>query len=479
MIYGTGVCLAEPGVAGPDEIPNWTNHTVNLANRMNDLEVNDEDEEDQNGGVALGKEVQITRDEPPQRNIYVRGEDIPVENVVESHAEEELTTKDVDSAFRQAFLYGVHQQIQTHSNDPKKGLVFPLSQSFVMSTLVQPYLPTFTPGQTRSLHIKKTSWKNARKFIIYLHKEQLLLNKEGKNEAVVLDIDFTDMAFKEFQTYRLPKKDTASESGTPAKGQNTANGGEQNIDDSVGQKLRVWSLYRPSNSLTPLFFSSRSGTSAYHTASTIRAALTNYINSNSLLLASNKRLVSLSHPFFANTLLSPHSDRNDAELLVKGSMPRDSLAQRLLENSKLCAPYHAILTEYGEAISSLAEDAIESDKVECEPEDTRAYVKPRPGAAPKITIMYETRSGNKTATRVHGLEPFRINAKFLADELRKSCASSTSVEPFTAGGKGAMEVMVQGPQQDAVNKALAKRGVNIGNNGWVEFVNKTKGKGKR
>ena len=85
----------------------------------------------------------------------------------------------------------------------------------------------------------------------------------------------------------------------------------------------------------------------------------------------------------------------------------------------------------------------------------------------------ETRSGNKTATRVHNLEAFSLNPQALADELRKSCASSTSVEPFRAG-KG-MEVMVQGPQRDAVIKALEKRGIA---KGWVEVTDKTKGKKK-
>ena len=88
-------------------------------------------------------------------------------------------------------------------------------------------------------------------------------------------------------------------------------------------------------------------------------------------------------------------------------------------------------------------------------------------------ILLETRSGNKTATIAHGLEPFGINPQMLADELRKTCASSTSVEQWK-GGKG-MSVLVQGPQKDAVIKALERRGVV---RTWVEIVDKTK-KGKR
>jgi len=87
----------------------------------------------------------------------------------------------------------------------------------------------------------------------------------------------------------------------------------------------------------------------------------------------------------------------------------------------------------------------------------------------------ETRGGNKTATRVHGFEEYGIRAQPLADELRKSCAGSTSIEAWKAGGKDRMEVMVQGPQKEAVVKALEKRGVD---KRWVEVVDKTKGKKK-
>jgi len=141
----------------------------------------------------------------------------------------------------------------------------------------------------------------------------------------------------------------------------------------------------------------------------------------------------------------------DAEILARGSLPRDALVDRFISH---CSPYHVILRN---------------------DEDVSA-VKPRAGAAPKVEIILETRGGNKTATRVHGLEDYFIRAQPLADELRKTCAGSTSVEPWTAGGKGKMEVMVQGPQKDAVVKALEKRGVD---KKWIEVLDKTKGGKKK
>lgn len=163
--------------------------------------------------------------------------------------------KEIDEAFRRAFLYGVYQYKEQNKNDAKHGLVFPLSQSQFVSALVQPFLPVFTKQQQQSFVMKKTSWKNARKFIMALHKNKLLLAKEFKNEAMVLDVDFDDASFRDFQPYALPEKE-ASDERKAAKG-NAADG--DGADDSVGQQLKIVNLYRPKDSLLPLFENSESG----------------------------------------------------------------------------------------------------------------------------------------------------------------------------------------------------------------------------
>ena len=102
-------------------------------------------------------------------------------------------------------------------------------------------------------------------------------------------------------------------------------------------------------------------------------------------------------------------------------------------------------------------------------------VKAKAGIAPAIQITLETRSGNKTATKVSGVEAYHINPQPLADELQKTCASSTSVGQLTGSSPKTpvMEIMVQGPQSQAVIKALEKRGIN---RQWIDVVDKTKGK---
>jgi len=95
-----------------------------------------------------------------------------------------------------------------------------------------------------------------------------------------------------------------------------------------------------------------------------------------------------------------------------------------------------------------------------------------------LTITLATRTGTKTVTVVSGLfASFGIDAQKLADGLRKVCAGSTSVEkaPGYTDKRPVVEVMIQGPQKDAVLKELGRRGVK---SDWVEVIDKT-GKGKR
>ena len=92
-------------------------------------------------------------------------------------------------------------------------------------------------------------------------------------------------------------------------------------------------------------------------------------------------------------------------------------------------------------------------------------------------LTYETRSGNKTVTKISGVEAFHINPQPLADELQKACASSISINQLAGSSpkNPVQEIMVQGPQKDAVFKTLEKRGVH---RQWIEFLNKTKGRNK-
>jgi translation initiation factor 2D len=80
---------------------------------------------------------------------------------------------------------------------------------------------------------------------------------------------------------------------------------------------------------------------------------------------------------------------------------------------------------------------------------------------PPISTAIKIRQGRKTVTVITGFEPYGITAEFLADELKKVCASATSIAPLAGASKGsnAMEVMVQGKHLLTVSKLLQARGI--------------------
>lgn len=339
----------------------------------------------------------------------------------------------------------------TNPKQPNHGLVLPLSQSAVMATLVQPFLPAYTPDLANQLQIKKTSFKNIRKFIKSLDKSKLVKSKERDgNETTIIDIDFDDAEFTSFKPYRLPRKDTSAVAKPATIESDISTTG---ADPSIGQKLVKQDLYKAPVRLLPLFTAAASDTppSSFYTAAEIKSLLTAYIEHESLTSPKNKRLVNLD-PNLAT--IFDGSSSLDNEVLAKGTVPRDALIDRVLQS---CTPFYTI--------------------VRIGDETTSSTTKPKAGSPPKIKITLETRSGNKTATKISGLEAYFVSPQRLADELRKTCAGSTSVEPLHGSSPKApvMEIMVQGPQKDAVIKALERRGVK---GQWVEFLDKTK-KGKR
>ncbi|KAK7514837.1 uncharacterized protein IWZ02DRAFT_172398 [Phyllosticta citriasiana] len=432
----------KPGISPPDHIDGWLASQSDVEQIQAQLDAADLQDEDENGGVTLsatGKDdlQSAGAADDLQAGELSQGDEPAVE-------EKELTTKEVDEAFKKAFLYGVRHFMETSKNEPNYGLSFPLSQSFVMSNLVQPFLPAYNPAQAASLQIKKTSYKNIKKFIKSLDKAQIIKAKDRDgNEAVILDIDFEDQEIKNFKPYRLPKKEASSggKASTPA-----APG--DGSDNSVGQELKRVELFKPKERLSPLFVAVKADSKGFYTAAELRPIVTTYIEAEDLISPKNKRVVTM-NPILANAVFDG-SVKSDKDVINKGFVLRDALVDRVLAS---CAPFHAILRN----------------------DDTLGSTKPKAGAAPKINIVLETRSGNKTVTKASGVEAYFVNPQALADELRKTCASSTSVERLVGSSpkNPVMEVMVQGPQKEAVLKALERRGVPAR---WVEVVDKTKKK---
>ncbi|KNG45674.1 eukaryotic translation initiation factor sui1 family protein [Stemphylium lycopersici] len=433
---------AKPGRDPPDLLDAWADEQdedARLAERTGAIHLDDDNGD---GGVAL--DANPTERSQAEKAQAVDGEDAPSSHdFIDVLEDKELTTKEIDDAFKNAFLFGVRYHMDHNKDHPTYGLEFPLSQSHVMSQLVQPFLPTYTPARAASLHIKKTSWKNLKKFVKYLDKQLIVKSKDRDgHEVVILDIDFKDRQLQSFVPYRLPNKDTPTP--TSANGKPAAS---LSAESSVGQKLKLVSVLRPKEKVAPILAASKADPRSLYTPAELKQLLIAYAEAENLIDQKNKRLIRI-NPHLADALLG--SSPADNAALSSGVMARDALGERMIAAS---SPFHAILRN----------DADMSD------------TKPKAGTPPKIHITLETRSGNKTVTKVHGLEPYYISPQPLADELRKTCAGSTSVDKLQGSSPKSpvMEVMVQGPQKDAIIKALEKRGVN---KNWIEVIDKTKGK---
>ncbi|KAI4167703.1 MAG: hypothetical protein LQ343_006983, partial [Gyalolechia ehrenbergii] len=438
------------GGKAPEAIDGWGNSDGldGLKEQVSQVSIEDSDDEGE-GGVPVGNSFTGSQKVAEQNN-FVEGEDgQPFEEVEVDR--KEFSTKDIDEIFWKAFLYGLHHYRNANKSDPQHGLNFPINQSAVISNLVLPFLPITTPQQAASLNIKKTSWKNAKKFIKAFDKAQLLKSKDRDGgECVVLDIDWEDTAITSFVPYKLPKKDTVGAESGGGGGGKAISAGISPSDPSVGQRLNKVDLYKPREQLAPIFAASDATQHGLYLPAELRPIVTSYIESENLISDTNKRLVNL-NPVLANAVFDG-STALDREVLAKGSVPRDALIDRIL---KSCSPFWVLLRN----------------------DETRDEAKAHAGHAPKISITLETRSGNKTVTKLSGVETFYIPPQPMAEELQKTCASSTSVSQLAGSSpkKPVMEVMVQGPQKDAVIKALEKRGVN---RQWLEVNDKTKGKKK-
>lgn len=170
----------------------------------------------------------------------------------------------------------------------------------------------------------------------------------------------------------------------------------------------------------------------------------------------NKRLVKLD-PILTSTLFAT-TPADTAELAkYKGVYKCDQLAERLVTS---CAPYYRLTTSNNDS-SGGSSGSISAQQ------------KPKSGPPPKVTVVLERRQGKKSVTRIHGLEPFGVDSRQLADELQKVCAGSATVGQGTGLKPGLLEVLVQGSQAAVVEKALARRGVG---GKFIAVVDKTGGK---
>ncbi|KAK5071707.1 hypothetical protein LTR64_004514 [Lithohypha guttulata] len=444
----TWSALNKGGTAAPSALEGWPSLKFRIEQNMDNLDLDDDDDDDDDddgpegehvtGGVAIAKHDAV--EAASKEKDTLQGDDISDEHIP--------TTKEVDDAFLEAFVYSIYTAKKNNPGEPH-GLDFPIQPSYLIANMIQPHLRNQSPQYT----IKKTSWKNTKKFIKHLDKQQLLKSKDRNGgETVILDIDFNDQAVRTFQPYRLPKPKAADTSEDAAGGGAVKDTG---TDQSLNQRLTLQTLYRASAKLVPELLPTKS---QFYTAQQITQAIKAYLDANpDLINEAKKRYVKL-NPFLANNILGSNSSSDDNRYLAAGEIDRGTLNRRIIEDDHLCVPHHILLRN---------DQTIDSDPT----------LKPKAGPAPHVTLTIERRGGNKVVTAIAGLESFFINPHLIRPEIQKKCAGSASVGQLMGGKPGMLEVQVQGDQRAIVEKEiLGKRGVKPE---WIEVVDKTKKKGKK
>ncbi|KAL2678723.1 hypothetical protein Neosp_009474 [[Neocosmospora] mangrovei] len=427
--------LGSGGQAPPESIEGWPGLTAQLAEEVQQLSVEDLENDGQEADTGAPANGSVDVEETPKDNMETAEE-----------VEYEPTTKDIDEAFQKAFLYAIHKA-KAENPGPKFGFVFPIQPSFLISNMIQPYLRSQNP---QYYIIKKTSWKNAKKFIKHLDKLGLVKSKDRNGgETVILDIDFDDDLVTGFRPYNLPKPKPAG-SEQAKSGEQSAGQASSSADASLGQAIAIQHVYRLSPKLVPALLPSKT---EFYTAQQVSAALKSYIESRPELGGQGSSTVKLD-PFIANSILGSNPSHDDSQALASGRISRSALQKRVLDDSHLCQPFYVIKRK-----------------------DSASEQKPKAGHPPHVLVTIEKRTGTKVVTKISNLEPFFIDPQVLAPELQKKCAGSASVGQASGSKPGLLEIVVQGDQRKIlVGEILPKRGIDAK---WVDVVDKTKAKKKK
>ncbi|ODQ65855.1 hypothetical protein NADFUDRAFT_51133 [Nadsonia fulvescens var. elongata DSM 6958] len=323
-----------------------------------------------------------------------------------------LTTAEIDELFRKALLQTLHKAIAS-------SIKTPLPASQFLSSYILPNLAISDP----SVVLKNTSWKKATKFFKSMEKAGFVKVKEKGGEVIILSIAGKDnVTVAKFETYSVKKPATAVSSS----------------NSSGSSMMNLFEFYRAKNSNNPLF-----DAGVYYTVQELSNTIQAYIAAHRDTVVNRvKPKEIIVDEVLAKTL----------SLGLGSRLGRDKINDAVLARFE---KYH-VLTKPGQTTVD------------------RSHMKgvAKKGPVPKILANIETRMRGKVVTVISGLEPFKIDPVFLADELRVACAGSTTV---TKGVKDEDIVTVQGPQEAAVRKALMKRGVR---EAWVVVNNRSK-KGRK
>ncbi|KAG0239301.1 hypothetical protein BGW41_007786 [Actinomortierella wolfii] len=330
-----------------------------------------------------------------------------------------LTVAEVDKFLHEALL----QALKFKLTEAQAKELLPMNSSILYDSYI---LPCRARGRASEADIKRSSWKKVAKWLKTVEKQGLIKCKEMKGELVLNAVSWQHPQLKAFsghktvETQQQQLKQAASSSSTEASSHQNKAGG------SAGS-IKVIEGHRPSGSSVIFFETIGQPLDHCYSPAELKTLLAAYIKEKLLADPKNQRFIVLDE-------VLAHALGKKGESVDR--IPRDHGVERLTNNMTV---FHAILMGN--------ED----------PKEVK-YVK---GAVKPVQMIQEIRTGRKTATRISGLEHFKMDVDAFAQELQVLCASSVAITALQGASPklNLREIMVQGPQMKKVSELLVERGV--------------------
>lgn len=430
------------------------------------------------------EEVKSEATVPPEQS----DSENPSGEKVSEEEDESFTPQEADDFFMNALLLTIYQfrnpeaRITTNPN-LTTDLELPISASQMLDSFVVPNL-AIPVSAAPNLTIKATSYKKANKFLKAMEKQELITTKEMRDGMYVTEVAeiLKCPILQDFQPYTIRKKKKPDSAADPSSVSSTKS-------KKDGNQMVALSLWKPHSSSNTFFNTVAKENKdiftvqSYYDTDELKARIVTYINSHKLVNSKDKREVVVDEILIQAFGLSKRQS-NGPYVPGNSTIPRDKAVSYLQSQ---CTSFHLLYSPDDLILQQFNEYTAANKGVVPTPLLLRV-LKPAKGQVPQVHVKTERRGGNKTVTTVSGLEAFGIVPAAFAEELRKACAGSTSVNPLKPGGKGSKgkgapppapkeepkddgpkQVLVQGPQVKAVETLLLKKGLRPA---WIDSNDK-------
>ncbi|EED83598.1 hypothetical eukaryotic translation initiation factor eIF1/SUI1 [Postia placenta Mad-698-R] len=335
-----------------------------------------------------------------------------------------LTPEDTSQHLRTALLQALSTTLR--SSPPS---TFPMPASTFWSAYVLPARPIEAAGAD----VKQSTFKSVKVFLKAAAKEGLIKLKDTKGGDVVVTGVFPQHpAVEEHRPVRTVQDVDAKAQKAEARERR-----EREEEERRRGELHITELWKPIGSTLGWFASTGKDTSNLYTIADLKAAFDAYVAEKNLVNAQERQFVNVGE----DAALAHAVARKNEEVEF---MRREEVLARLREHMQ---SWYEIQVEGKDAVRK------------------KGQLKP-------IQVAVKIRQGRKACTLVTGFEAYFLGAEDLADELRKLCASATSVSSVP-GKPNEAEVMVQGKQIKAVADLLVAKGVP---KKWIESADMTEKK---